>query len=86
MASSAAKAIWPVSDTSTLRDYEALLETAGFFGAQTGSPATSITVTDAARADLSRDKDLILLGSPATHRLLEAWTARQPLARSLAIS
>ena len=40
----------------TLADDEALLELAGFFGAQTGAPATSIVVTDAGTVDAARDR------------------------------
>ena len=63
----------------TIADDEAVLELAGFFGAQTGAPATSIVVTDAGRVDTVRDRDLILLGAPPAQPLLSAWTANVPL-------
>src|SRR5262249_15329065 len=63
----------------TIAEDEAVLELAGFFGAQTGAPATSILVTDAGRVDAVSDRDLILLGAPPAQPLLSAWTASVPL-------
>ena len=63
----------------TIADDEAVLELAGFFGAQTGAPATSIVVTDAGRVETVRDRDLILLGAPPAQPLLSAWTGSVPL-------
>ena len=60
-------------------EYEALLNIAGAFGGQTGSTATAITVVTAARLDAVRDKDLIVLGTPASQPLLSAWASRVPL-------
>jgi cellulose synthase (UDP-forming) len=63
----------------TLADDEAVLDTAGFFGAQTGSPAISIEVVDAARVDTVRDKDLVVLGPPRSQPLLSEWAGSLPL-------
>jgi cellulose synthase (UDP-forming) len=64
---------------ATLAEYEALLDTAGFFGAQTGSPATLLTIVDGARIDTVRDKDLVVLGPPRSQQLLSAWSSSLPL-------
>ena len=63
----------------TIAEYEAVLDTAGFFGAQTGSPATSLTIVEAARVDTVRDKDLVVLGTPRTQPLLSEWARSLPL-------
>jgi hypothetical protein len=63
-------------DTS---DYETLLEMMGFFGAQTGSPATGVSISDATRLDEVRDKDLILLGTPGSQPLFTKWADDMPL-------
>ena len=68
-----------IPETPTLGEYEALLNIAGAFGGQTGSTATAIAVTTAARLDSVRDKDLIVLGTPASQPLLRAWASRVPL-------
>ena len=60
-------------------EYEALLDLMGFFGAQTGSPATNITITDAAHLDGVHDKDIVLLGTPASQPLLTEWASNMPL-------
>src|SRR2546422_1235367 len=60
-------------------EYEALLDLMGFFGAQTGSPATKITITDAAHLDGVHDKDIVLLGTPASQPLLTEWASNMPL-------
>ena len=59
--------------------YEALLNIAGAFGGQTGLAASAITVATPTRLEAVRDKDLIVLGTPATQPLLGAWAARLPL-------
>lgn len=64
-------------------DYEALLDMAGFFGAQTGSPASELTITDAAHVESVQDKDLVLLGTPASQPLLSEWQASMPLGFSI---
>lgn len=70
----------PNSPTST--DYEALLDMAGFFGAQTGALATQLTVSDADHLDQVRDKDLVLIGTPESQPLLAEWAAAMPLSVS----
>jgi cellulose synthase (UDP-forming) len=72
--------ILPDAPTST--DYEAVLDMVGFFGAQTGVPTTGLTVTDAAHVETVADKDLVMLGTPATQPLLERWQDRMPLGLS----
>lgn len=69
-------------DRPSSADYEAVLDMAGFCGAQTGSPATGLTVTDAAHVESVRDKDLILLGNPASQRLLADWQDSMPVSLS----
>jgi len=81
---------WPdLSHTAVLlpyagspSDYEALLDMAGFFGAQTGSPATRLTVIDASRVETVRDKDLVLLGTPANQPLFPEWQSDMPVGLS----
>jgi len=63
-------------------DYEAVLDMVGFFGAQTGSPATGLTITEAARVESVRDKDLVLIGTPASQPLLSEWQGSMPLSLS----
>ena len=69
--------ILPDAPTST--DYEAVLDMVGFCGAQTGVTATALTVTEAAHVESVADKDLVILGTPATQPLLERWQDRMPL-------
>jgi len=69
--------VMPNAPTSA--EYEELLDVTGFFGAQTGSPATAITVTDAEHAESHRDKNLILLGNAASQPLLSEWSSSMPL-------
>src|SRR5262249_34642057 len=66
-------------DAPTDADYEALLDMAGFFGAQTGQPGTALTVSDAAHIASVADKDLVLLGTAATQPLLAEWGSVMPL-------
>ena len=68
-----------LSQAPTPAEYEALLDLMGFFGAQTGSPATNITITDAAHLDGVHDKDIVLLGTPASQPLLTEWASNMPL-------
>jgi cellulose synthase (UDP-forming) len=68
-----------IPEAPTRGEYEALLNIAGAFGGQTGSTATGIEVTTAARLDSVREKDLIVLGTPASQPLLRAWAGRVPL-------
>jgi cellulose synthase (UDP-forming) len=60
-------------------DYEAVLDMAGFCGSQTGSPTTGLTVTDAAQVESVSNKDLILLGTPASQPLLSEWQDSMPV-------
>lgn len=71
-----------VSSSPTVGEYEALLNTSAFFGAQTGASATAIVVTDASNVAAVRDKDLVVLGSPASQPLLSKWRDRLPLEAS----
>jgi Bacterial cellulose synthase subunit len=59
--------------------YEELLDLAGFFGAQTGSPSTAITVTNVQQLERHRDKNLLLLGDAASQLLLSRWSFYMPL-------
>jgi cellulose synthase (UDP-forming) len=63
-------------------DYETVLDMVGFFGAQTGMTATGLTVTDAAHIESVQDKDLVLVGTPASQSLLSEWQASMPLGLS----
>jgi len=72
--------VLPDSPSST--DYEAALDMAGFCGAQTGSPATGLSVTDTTRVETVGDKDLILLGTPASQPLLADWQNSMPVSLS----
>ena len=67
-----------IPETPGRGEYEALLNIAGAFGAQTGSAASAITVATAARLEAVRDKDLIVLGTLASQPLLSAWASRLP--------
>jgi cellulose synthase (UDP-forming) len=74
---SGAAVVLPESPTSA--DYEAVLDMAGFCGAQTGSPATGLTITDAAHVDAVQDKDLVLIGTINSQPLLSEWESVMPL-------
>ena len=63
----------------TAAEYEALLDMVGFFGAQTGWPATAITLTDSDDIESVREKDIILLGTPSSQPLLSKWAESMPL-------
>ncbi len=69
--------ILPGSPTST--DYETLLDMAGFFGAQTGSLATRLSVTGADRLEQAQEKDLVLIGARDAQPLLQEWASAMPL-------
>jgi cellulose synthase (UDP-forming) len=58
---------------------EALLDIAGFFGAQTGSLTTALTVINTGHLDRARDKDLVLIGTADSQPLLRDWAASMPL-------
>src|SRR5262249_8970287 len=66
-------------EAPTDADYEALLDMAGSFGAQTGQPGTALTISDAAHVASVADKDLVVLGAPATQPLLAEWGSAMPL-------
>ena len=68
--------------TATPAEYETLLDMAGFFGAQTGTLASGLTVTDADHLDYVQDKDIVLIGTPGSQPLLSKWAGRMPLALS----
>jgi hypothetical protein len=53
-----------------------------FFSAQTGSPATAISIANAADVESVRDKDLVLLGTPSTQPWLGEWVRQMPLGLS----
>ena len=65
--------------TPTPGDYEALLDMAGFFGAQTGALATALTVTGADELERVQDKDLVLIGTPGSQPWLSQWAGSMPL-------
>jgi cellulose synthase (UDP-forming) len=65
--------------TPTPTDYETLLDMAGFFGAQTGSLVTRLTVSDADHLDEISDKDLVLLGTSESQPLFANWASAMPL-------
>jgi cellulose synthase (UDP-forming) len=67
----------PSSPTPT--DDEALLDMAGFFGAQTGSLATALTVAGTDNLDSVKDKDLVIIGAPGSQPLLSEWAGSMPL-------
>ena len=69
--------VMPGTPTST--DYETLLDMAGFFGAQTGSLVTRLTVSDADHQDQVRDKDLVLIGAPDSQPLFSNWASAMPV-------
>jgi cellulose synthase (UDP-forming) len=71
-----------LSQAPTADEYETLLDMAGFCGAETGAPVTNLTVTDPSNLDPVRDKDIVLLGTPATQPLLNEWSRAMPLAFS----
>ena len=56
-----------------------LLNMVGFFAAQTGTPATAVTVADPAHVDMVRDKDLVILGTSLTQPLLPQWAPHMAL-------
>lgn len=58
---------------------EALLDMAGFFGAQTGALAAGLEVTDPAHVDSVAGKDLVVIGTPQSQPLLAEWASAMPL-------
>jgi cellulose synthase (UDP-forming) len=69
--------IMPHSPSPT--EYEALLDMAGFFGAQTGATATGIEITDPDDLNEVQDKDLVLIGTPGSQPLLSKWAGDMPV-------
>ena len=65
--------------TATANDYETLLDMAGFLGAQTGAPATQLTVADVDHVEAAQDKDLVLIGTPDSQPLLSQWADAMPV-------
>jgi cellulose synthase (UDP-forming) len=63
----------------TAAECEELLDIAGFFGAQTGSPVTELKVTDPEHIENYRDNDLIVLGNADAQPLLSQWSSRLPV-------
>jgi cellulose synthase (UDP-forming)/cellulose synthase operon protein B len=60
-------------------EYETLLDMVGFFGAQTGALTSKLDVTGPNRLDQVRQKDLVLIGIPASQPLLSKWADSMPL-------
>jgi cellulose synthase (UDP-forming) len=58
---------------------EALLDMAGFFGAQTGALATGLEVSDPAHLESVAGKDLVVIGTPQSQPLLSDWASAMPL-------
>ena len=69
-----------LSNAPTASEYEDLFDMMGFFGAQTGAPATNVSITDSAHLDEVHDKDLVLLGAPDSQPLYSEWSSNMPLA------
>jgi len=68
-----------LSEAPDAPEYETLLDMMGFFGAQTGSAATGVTITDDAGLEAAHDQDLILLGNPDSQALLAQWAGYMPV-------
>jgi cellulose synthase (UDP-forming) len=70
-------------DSPTPAEFETLLDMAGFFGAQTGALATGLEVVEPDELennlDSAQQKDLVLIGSPASQPLLSNWADGMPL-------
>jgi cellulose synthase (UDP-forming) len=71
-----------LSNAPTPGEYQSLLNMVGFFGAQTGAPVTGLTVTTPENVRSAQDKDLVVLGSPASQPLLAVWASRMPATMS----
>jgi len=63
----------------TIVDFETLLDMVAFFGAQTGCPGTALSIVAPEEVATVSEKDLVLLGSPATQPLLSDWSDSMPL-------
>jgi len=62
-----------------IADFETLLDMVAFFGAQTGCPGTALAIVNSDDVATVAEKDLILLGNPATQPLLSDWAGSMPL-------
>jgi Bacterial cellulose synthase subunit len=69
-----------LSNAPTPSEYETVLNAVRLFAAQTGSLVSGVTIVDAAHADTVKDKDLLVLGTPAAQPLFERWADSMPLA------
>jgi cellulose synthase (UDP-forming) len=69
-------------NAATPPEYEALLNMAGFFGAQTGALASRLTVADSGQMSREQDKDVVLIGAPDSQPLISDWGGAMPLALS----
>ena len=68
-----------LSNAPDAAEYETLLDLMGFFGAQTGAPATQITILDPSQLQQARNKDLVILGTTASQPILNDWASSMPL-------
>jgi cellulose synthase (UDP-forming) len=66
-------------DSATTVDLEALLDMAGFSGAQTGALATGLEVAGPSDINREEGKDLVLIGTPQSQPLLSEWGSAMPL-------
>jgi cellulose synthase (UDP-forming) len=60
-------------------EIELLLNMMGFFGAQTGSPALLVTVTDPESVTHYANRDLVVLGSVFDQPLVTSWSRSLPI-------
>jgi cellulose synthase (UDP-forming) len=60
-------------------EIELLLNMMGFFGAQTGSPALLVAVTDAGSVARFADRNLVVLGSVFDQPLVTSWARSLPI-------
>jgi cellulose synthase (UDP-forming) len=60
-------------------EIELLLNMTGFFGAQTGSPALLVTVTDAGSVARFADRNLMVVGSVFDQPLVSSWAGSLPI-------
>jgi cellulose synthase (UDP-forming) len=64
----------------TPAECETLLDMASFFGAQTGSLASGLTIAGADHLEQVQYKDIVLIGTVDSQPLLSKWAGRMPLA------
>jgi cellulose synthase operon protein B len=67
-------------DNASVGDMSAYLTILGRFGKSTGSPATGVTVTQAALVSRFADKDLLVMSSGTNQPLLKQWAEHLPAA------